>query len=107
MKELTDRQREVLAVVIELTDTRQAAETMGVAYVTLRNHIEEIKKRLNLEDHFIEFGGVAIGDPFVYQRMRYTRVDYAMDRFGGYNAQNSKGERRLFFHHTIVERISE
>lgn len=101
---LTDRQREILSITIETADSRRIAEILDVAYVTLRNHFEEIKERLNLEDHFIEFGSVPIHSYFIHKRKRFQRVPHATDKLGGYNAQDESGKRTLFQHYDIVER---
>jgi DNA-binding CsgD family transcriptional regulator len=105
--QLTDRQCEILSVAIQLTDERRVAETLGIAYRTLKNQLEDIKGRLNLDDRFIQFGALAIGGKFVSNRVRYEKVPHAMDRYGGYNAQDRDGHRHLFQRMDIVERITK
>ena len=104
-RRLTEQQREVLGIIIELTDRRRAAETLGIAYVTLKNHLGEIKRRLDLADHFVQFGELAIGGKFVHNRVRYEKIPHAQDRYGGYNAQDGDGKRYLFQRSDIVERM--
>jgi len=105
MVKLTDRQREILAIVIQLTDTRRVAETLGIAYGTLRKQLEDIKQRLDLEDRFVPFSTLAIDDPFTHSGMRYKKIPHAQDRYGGYNAVNGASKRHLFQRADIVERI--
>lgn len=107
MRGLTPRQREILVVAIQLTDSRRVAETLGIAYITLGRQFKEIKERLNLEDRWVEFSTLAIGAKFQHNRRRFEKVPHAMDRFGGYNAQDGAGKRYLFQRSEIVERIKE
>lgn len=105
MAELTERQREILVVVIQLTDNRRVAETLGIAYSTLKNQLGEIKRRLNLDDRFVQFNELPIDDRFIHDRVRYKKIPYATDRYGRYNAQDGAGKRCLFQRTDIVERI--
>jgi len=104
-RSLTDRQREIVSVVIQLSDERRAAEALSIAYGTLRRQLEDIKQRLNLEDRFIPFSALAIEDPFIHNGVKYRKVPHAQDRFGGYNAQDEAGKRYLFQRMDIVEVI--
>ena len=106
MRELTDRQREILALVIELCAERRVAEILDMSYDRLRRHLANIAERLDLESCYVEFGGLAIEDHFACGGIKYQKVPHATDRFGRYNAQDGSGKRHLFRRTDIVERVS-
>lgn len=104
---LSARQKEILALAIELCDRRQLAVALDMGYVTLDGHLNTIGHRLGLPSHRVKFCHVPLGEKFIYQGTTYQRVDRATDRFGGYNAQDGDGHRVLVLYHTIVERVDD
>ena len=104
---LTDKQRQVLALAVELCDRRQIATTLDVGYVTIDNHLSKICDRLKLPSRYTRFSSIPLDGKFNLTGINYTRVDRAMDRYGPYNAQDAKGRRVLIFYHTIVERVKD
>lgn len=101
---ITDRQREILAVVIATADYRRVAETLGIAYVTVKRHLEDIKSELALPANCVEFGSLSTRASFSYQGVAYTKMPHATDNYGGYNAEDKDGKRKLFLHHVMVEK---
>lgn len=75
-----------------------------MAYVTVKRHLEDIKDTLALPSNCIEFGALSIGASFAHRGTKYVKCPQATDRFGGYNAENGDGGRKLFLHHETVER---
>ena len=102
---LTARQKEILALAIELCDRRQVAIVLNMGFVTLDNHLARIVERMNLPTRYIPFKRVPLDGKFVYQGTTYQRVDRSTDRFGGYNAQDMDGNRALILYHIIVEQL--
>jgi hypothetical protein len=105
MRDLTPRQREVLAVIIEAAELRTCAQTLSIAYQGVLSHLAEIKKRLDLPNICVRFNALPIGAKFKYNGVTFTRVPHATDRFGGYNAQDSTGQRHMFMKHIMVQRL--
>lgn len=125
---LTKRQHQVLALMLELKTHYQIATEMGVATLTIRNHIIQIWDRLcqprNREyalsllhslyeghipgvAHVVAFGRLQIGQQFQYQGQLYEKVDRVRDRLGTYNAATLAGKRLLFPHHILVEVVTD
>ena len=123
---LTDRQYEVLALMLEGNNHRQIATHLGLATLTVQTHITTIwdslcdphnrsfaRRLINSlqEGHsiagVIAFASLRIGQQFQYQGQLYQRVDRVRDRNGPYNAVAVDGRRALFFKHIPVEVSNE
>lgn len=50
IKELTAREREIVALVAQGNGTRQLAERLGIADKTIRNHLVSIYSKLGVSD---------------------------------------------------------
>ena len=106
MGELTQRQREILVVLIAVANERKAAQILNMAFSTLQRQKARIIQALNLSCTVTIFGEVAIGHRFKVGSITYRRVPHATDRYGGYNAEDiAGGNRRLFQYPDIVEKV--
>ena len=119
----TDRQYEVLALVLQGHNHRQIATMLGLAELTIRTHMVDIWDQLcdprnksyslgllnSLQTGHSNIGGimafrrVKIGQRFEYQGQLYEKVDRARDQQGAYNAVALDGQRSLFFGHIQIE----
>lgn len=104
-EKLTPRHLEVISLALELCPKRKIAETLGIAYATLENHMYLIHERLDLPDRWAEFSSLAVGQPFRHGGLEYTKVPHATDRTGGYNVQSADGKRYLFRRDQVVEKL--
>lgn len=103
--DLTERDREILALAIELCDRREIAVILNKGHVTVGNHFTRICERLNLPTRYIRFSSLEMGQEFVHKGITSKRVPRSTDRYGGYNAEDASGHRRLVLYHTIVEQV--
>lgn len=124
----TDRQQEVLALMLRGMNHCQIATELGRATLTIQRHIVDIWDRLceprneefslallhNLcEGRFggmeqvVAFCRLRIRQRFQHQGQLYEKVDRVRDRLGTYNAATIAGKRTLFLPHTLVEVIPD
>ena len=101
---LTKRQREILAVILAMCQRRDVAVALEMGYKTLDQHIVVIAQRLELPVEYVEFRNVPIGGWFELGGWIGQRVDRSTDRYGGYNAQDARGQRRLLLYHVLVKK---
>ena len=125
---LTERQHEVLALMLQLKKHRQIAAELGIATRTVLKHMIDIWDRLceprNREyalhllralcearsdtlGQVIAFSRLRIGQRFRYQGQLFERVDRARDQAGAYNAVTIPGgHRNLFRSYILMEVVS-
>lgn len=104
---LTDKDREILALAIELCDRREIAVILNRGHVTVANHLAKICHRMHLPSRYVRFSSLKIGDAFVHKGITSKRTDRSTDRYGGYNAEDGDGHRRLVLYHVVVERVNK